>query len=68
MDVLVRWQNAVLPSTRLTINVTGVAPGSVDLLVFQVTSSGHVRHDGDLVFFNNPSSPEGAITLSGPRV
>lgn len=66
MASLTRGQNAPLPSTQLTVDVTGVAPGTVDLLVFQVTASGKVRSDSDLVFFNQPLSPEGGVQLTGP--
>nr|WP_051004201.1 TerD family protein [Rhodococcus sp. DK17] len=66
MTSLVRGQNTPLTSPQLTVNVAGVTPGTVDLMVFQVTSTGKVRSDSDFVFFNQPASPEGAVRLTGP--
>ncbi|MFC8935665.1 TerD family protein [Rhodococcus sp. NPDC057135] len=65
MTSLTRGQNTPLNSPQLTVNVTGVTPGTVDLMVFQVTSTGKVRNDNDFVFFNQPASPEGAVRLTG---
>ncbi len=61
-----RGQNTPLTSPQLTVNVTGVTPGTVDLMVFQVTTTGQVRNDHDFIFFNQPTSPEGAVRLTGP--
>ncbi|MDH6284135.1 TerD family protein [Prescottella agglutinans] len=66
MTSLTRGQNMPLASAQLTANVAGVTPGTVDLMVFQVTSTGKVRSDSDFVFFNQPASPEGAVRLTGP--
>ncbi len=66
MTSLTRGQNTPLNSPQLTVNVTGVTPGTVDLMVFQVTATGKVRNDHDFVFFNQPASPEGAVQLTGP--
>ncbi len=66
MTSLVRGQNTPLTSPQLTVTVSGVTPGSVDLMVFQVTTTGNVRSDSDFVFFNQPASPEGAVRLTGP--
>lgn len=66
MTSLVRGQNTPLTSPQLTVTVAGVTPGSVDLMVFQVTTTGNVRSDSDFVFFNQPASPEGAVRLTGP--
>ncbi|QRY61088.1 VWA domain-containing protein [Gordonia sp. PDNC005] len=62
---LTRGQNASLSSgaTRLTIDVSGA---SVDILAFQLDANRKVRSDTDFVFFNQPRSPEGAVTLDGP--
>ncbi|RDB45507.1 TerD family protein, partial [Tsukamurella tyrosinosolvens] len=65
MTSLARGQNAALSQTSLTVSITGVAPGSVDLFALQVTDDGRVRSDADLVFFNSPTSPEGAVRLTG---
>lgn len=37
----------------------------LDVFTFALKSDGKVRNTGDFVFFNNPSSPEGAIIHSG---
>ena len=66
MTSLTRGQNTPLASSQLTANVAGVTPGTVDLMVFQVSSAGKVRSDSDFVFFNQPTSPEGAVRLTGP--
>ena len=66
MTSLTRGQNTPLNSPQLTVNVTGVTPGTVDLMVFQVTATGKVRNDHDFIFFNQPASPEGAVRLTGP--
>ncbi|RZL82168.1 MAG: stress protein, partial [Rhodococcus sp. (in: high G+C Gram-positive bacteria)] len=50
------------------MEVTGARQGTVDLFVFQLGADLKVRTDADLVFFNNPSTPEGAVTLGGGRV
>ena len=65
MTSLTRGQNTPLNSPQLTVNVTGVTPGTVDLMVFQVTATGKVRNDHDFVFFNQPASPEEAVRLTG---
>lgn len=66
MTSLIRGANTVLTSSQFTADVSGVTPGAVDLMVFQVTSTGTVRTDDDLIFFNQPVSPEGAVRLTGP--
>ncbi|RZL70130.1 MAG: stress protein, partial [Rhodococcus sp. (in: high G+C Gram-positive bacteria)] len=50
------------------MEVTGARQGTIDLFVFQLGADLKVRTDADLVFFNNPSTPEGAVTLAGGRV
>ncbi|MFC9840910.1 VWA domain-containing protein [Rhodococcus sp. NPDC127530] len=50
------------------VEVTGARQGTVDLFVFQLGADLKVRTDADLVFFNNPRTPEGAVTLAGGRV
>jgi stress response protein SCP2 len=64
-----RGANAALSQTTLDIVVDGARPGGVDLLVLQLDAAGAVRSDDDLVFFNQPESPEGAVRLTaGDRV
>jgi len=65
---LVRGANTTLPHRTVSITATGVTPGTVDLLVFQLGMNEKARSDDDLIFFNAPISKEGAVTLSGDRV
>ncbi|QYG93275.1 stress protein [Iamia sp. SCSIO 61187] len=60
-----RGANTGLSGGPLEISVAGVQPGTVDLLVFQLGAEGAVRREEDLVFFNQPRSPEGAVELVG---
>lgn len=60
-----RGANTGLSGGPLDVSVSGVQPGSVDLLVFQLGADGKVRREDDLVFFNQPRSPEGAVELVG---
>ncbi len=64
MPVLTRGANAPLNSDRLELAVAGVRQGTVDLMVFQLGADRKVRSDADFVFFNQPSSPEGAVRLA----
>ncbi|MFE2994221.1 VWA domain-containing protein [Nocardia sp. NPDC059246] len=61
---LVRGQNVPLSThaATLTIEVSGAR---MDIVAFQLTSTRKVRSDSDFVFFNQPQSPEGAISLTG---
>lgn len=65
MAALARGANAPLTGPVLDLDVTGARPGSVDLLVLQLDAGRTVRSDADLVFFNQPVSPEGAVRLDG---
>jgi stress response protein SCP2 len=62
---LQRGGNASLSGGPLALAVSGAQPGTVDLLVFQLGADMKVRSDDDLVFFNHPVSPEGAVRLVG---
>ena len=69
MTTLARGANAEVTTGRIELAVRGARPGSVDLLVLQLGASMSVRSDADLVFFNQPRSPEGAVELlAGDRV
>jgi stress response protein SCP2 len=65
VTALARGANAPLTGPVLDLDVTGARPGSVDLLVLQLDAGRSVRSDADLVFFNQPVSPEGAVRLDG---
>ncbi|NMO00412.1 stress protein [Gordonia sp. TBRC 11910] len=61
---LTRGQNTDLPAVApLRIELSGTG---VDVLAFQLGADRRVRSDADLVFFNQPRSPEGAVVLAGP--
>jgi len=68
MTSLTRGANSPIDAATTTVEVTGARQGTVDLFVFQLGADLKVRTDADLVFFNNPSTPEGAVTLVGGRV
>ena len=68
MTSLTRGANSPIDTATTTVEVTGARQGTVDLFVFQLGADLKVRTDTDLVFFNNPSTPEGAVTLAGGRV
>jgi len=62
VSVLVVGANTVLDQGLMRCSVTA-PPGSVDLFVSQLDAQRRVRSDADLVFFNSPISPEGAVRL-----
>lgn len=64
MPDLTRGANAPLAGTALQLAVAGARQGAVDLMVFQLADTGKVRSDADFIFFNQPSSPEGAVRLT----
>ncbi|WP_370184792.1 VWA domain-containing protein [Rhodococcus wratislaviensis] len=68
MTSLTRGANSPIDTATTTVEVTGARQGTVDLFVFQLGADLKVRTDADLVFFNNPSTPEGAVTLAGEQV
>ncbi|AHE56823.1 VWA domain-containing protein [Sphingomonas sanxanigenens] len=58
--------NAPLPSGMLDIAVTFDARPSgldVDISAYLLDASGKVRGDTDMIFYNQPASPEGAVRL-----
>lgn len=64
MPDLTRGANAPLTGPTLQLAVAGARQGAVDLMVFQLADTGKVRSDADFIFFNQPSSPEGAVRLT----
>jgi stress response protein SCP2 len=65
MGELAKGGNTGLGGGAVELAVAGAEPGTVDLLVFQLGADGKVRREEDLVFFNQPRSPEGAVELVG---
>ncbi len=69
MPELSRGANTALPAGSLDLAVSGARQGAVDLMVFQLGPDRKVRSDADFVFFNQPTSPEGAVRLvAGDRI
>jgi len=64
MTQLTRGGNAPLSGQQVALAVAGAKQGAVDLMAFQLDQNRQVRSDSDFVFFNQPTSPEGAIRLS----
>jgi stress response protein SCP2 len=60
---LARGENTTLQEGLLSIEVRG---GAVDVVAFVLTPERRVRTDDDLVFYNNPRSPDGSVVLTGP--
>lgn len=65
MVSLTRGANTSISTGPVTVEVSGAQPGMVDVMAFQLAGDHKTRTDGDFVFFNQPSSPEGAVVLSG---
>jgi stress response protein SCP2 len=65
MVTLSRGANTTMSSGVVTVAVTGAAPGTVDVLAFVLGDNHKTRHDTDFIFFNQPQSPDGTVTLSG---
>lgn len=63
MTILTRGANTAIAESPATVTMTGVAPHSVDIFVFQLDDNRKVRSDDDLVFFNNPTSADGTVSL-----
>ncbi|MDV7091038.1 TerD family protein [Rhodococcus opacus] len=63
MTDLARGQNTPIDDGSLTVAVSGVGQGAIDLMAFQLGSDQRVRSDADFIFFNQPTSPEGAVRL-----
>ncbi len=61
-------QNILLSSSSVTLNLRyPVRPGfngEPDTCVFMLNAQGKVSGDNDFIFFNNLSSPEGALKLT----
>ncbi len=59
---MVAGQNVPLGQPRLRINLLA---SHADLSVLLVGTNGRVDRDEDFIFFNNPRSADGAVTLTG---
>ena len=59
---LAAGQNVPLAGPRVQVDLMA---SQADLSVLLVGASGRVDHDEDFVFYNNPRSADGAVTLTG---
>jgi stress response protein SCP2 len=59
MKQISKGANATVPTTRLTVKVK--APG--DLSAYVLGTDGKVSRDEDMIFFNQPESPDGGVRL-----
>jgi tellurite resistance protein TerA len=66
MTDLEKGANTTLGASSIDVAVTGAAQGAVDLMIFQLTDAHRVRSDADFVFFNQPQSAEGAVSMTAP--
>lgn len=62
MQNLTKGGNAALPSAAVTIRL---AATGADVSAYLLGADGRVRSDGDMIFFNQPSSSDGSIRLEG---
>lgn len=65
MKNLQSGQNIVLNKSVIEININCRLPGAgaTDVSAYMLGSNNKVRSDGDFIFYNQPSSQEGAVTL-----
>ena len=58
---LIKGSKTDLHHSAYTVAVTGVGAQAADLMAVLIGGSGQVRHDDDLVFFNNRTAPGVAL-------
>lgn len=66
MRMLSKGENLPMPSGMTRIDV-GIAAGEADVSAYLLDGAGRVRDDDDMIFYNQPMSPDGAIVLDGRR-
>ncbi|BDH59810.1 hypothetical protein MTP03_47490 [Tsukamurella sp. PLM1] len=54
MNTVSKGSRHSLVGTRFRVSISAAQPDAIDLIAVLLTSSGTVRSDDDLVFFNNP--------------
>lgn len=64
MQQISKGGNTAVPSTPITA-IIRMATGSADVSAYILDGTGKVRGDADMIFFNQPASPDGAVSLSG---
>lgn len=67
MAQLSKGANTGVPTARLIVEVTWAVAGDVDIdaSALLLTASGKVRSDADMVFYNQPASPDGSVRHLG---
>lgn len=59
-----KGERRALQSDEIKVRLTGAAPGGdVDCYVFLLDKRSRVQNDDDLVFFGQPSSPDGSVRV-----
>lgn len=61
---LVAGQNAPLPSAHVEVQISGGALAA-DLSLILLNAAGRAARDEDFIFFNNPTTDDGAVQLLG---
>lgn len=64
MQQINKGGNIAIPNNAIVLKVQKTN-GSMDVSAYLLDVSGKVRGDADMIFFNQPVSPDGAISLSG---
>lgn len=67
MTQITAGQNLAMPTLPLVITLTTTPADQMDIDVsaYLLTEQGKVRGDGDMVFYGQPQSPDGSVTLEG---
>jgi stress response protein SCP2 len=70
MQTITRGGNAALPAGRITATLTFDRPSpgpDVDVSAYLLRDDGRTRHDHDMVFYGQPSTPDGGVTFDKAR-
>lgn len=63
MQQIIKGGNIAVPTRRLTACVR-IADGTADMSAYLLEASGKVRSDDDMIFFNQPQSSDGSVSLA----
>lgn len=64
MQQISKGANATIATGQVTAHVR-FGSGTADVSAYLLGTSGKVRVDEDMIFFNQPSSPDGSVKLAG---
>jgi stress response protein SCP2 len=62
--MLSKGENIAMPAGIVRLDVD-IAAGDADVSAYLLDASGRVRGDDDMIFYNQPRSPDGAVVLDG---